>query len=96
MPMKNSQRSVFLLFTFVVVATGTVFLFQNCGKFETLVDGKFSRFSRIEKIKCLENFSSYSCVIDKNSVYEKGKISETNVQNLLSLKMKKLLRFLLP
>ena len=88
MPMRNSQRSVFLLFTFVVVATGTVFLFQNCGNFEALVDGKFSRFSRIEKIKCLENFPSHSCVIDKNSVYEKGKISETNNPDYTDLLLK--------
>ncbi len=75
--MRNNKRLVFL-FIFIGIVIGTVFLFQSCGKFEALDSGSgFTSSSHFQQISCLENFSSYSCVVDKNSVYEKGEISET-------------------
>ena len=86
--MRNNKRLAFLLI-FIAVASGVVFLFQNCGKFEAL-DGDSSsmRSSRFEQMNCLENFPSYSCVIDKNSVYEKGEISDTNNPDYTDLLLK--------
>ncbi len=77
--MRNNIRTCFLFVFFMVVVVGPVFLFQNCGKFEALdSDSPFRSSVLSQQVSCLENFLSYSCVVDKNSVYEKGGISETN------------------
>ena len=68
--MKNDKK-VILPFVFATFIFGLFFLFQNCGEFKGL-DDKGSFTSLFQKINCLENFASHSCVIDKNSVYEKG------------------------
>ena len=72
--MKSGKGFIFL---FMLIA------FQNCGK-----DDSSTGLSGIERISCLYNLSSHSCVIDKNSVYEKGKISETNSPDYRGLLLK--------
>ena len=84
----TNKKHIFL-FIFIMVIIGKVFLFQNCGKFEALDTGSlFMSSSQPQQINCLEKFPSYSCVVDKNSVYEKGKISETNNPDYTGLSLK--------
>ena len=74
----------------LIFLIGLLVSFQNCkGVFQSIDNSVSSKAPIVSsKLNCIESNQSHACVIDKNSVYEKGQISsrEGPDYNGLSLK----------